>query len=370
MVSTAAPGARGKTNRKHLTKERLFGTERRWRRFGEPVPAGGSLREDGTPDLGLFGPGSLIWEVILHPAVIVFETPAQIHMQFLYRPIGAGIRDWDPISHRAVDGTLNFFDSFERVQRNAGMHAPMWLGDTETAGRMWKHLTQIHRMVRGDLMDTGAPELGGYDAGGQRESMWAALSEIHPMLHIYEKFAFRDGKLPHRLSDADRDRYVAESAAYVDFTGGDPAETPKTMAELDALYEKYRDLWTHSKTIHVRPQTGVDVNKRMTWSMFKNFHISQLRVALPLTFQIGMYLPVMGAFPPDIRRRAAGYGPVRDFAARAGLKLALPVIWLMQQPRLERYFMRLMWGPDGVRLIESARELHEQAKQRQGGVAR
>ena len=367
MVASTATDARRTTNRKHVTKEQVYGTDRRWRRFGEPVPAGTSLREDGTPDLGLFGPGSLMWEVILHPAVIVFETPAQVHMQFLYRPIGAGIRDWDPVSRRAIDGTLTFYDSFERVQRNAGMHAPMWLGDTTTATRMWKHLLQIHRSVRGELMDTGAPELGGYDAAGQRESMWAALSELHPMLHIYEKFAFRDGRLPRRLSDAERDQYVAEGAAYVNFGGADPAETPTTMAELDALYDKYRELWTHSKTLHISPETGKDV--KMTGPMLKNFHITQMRLFIPLVFQLGMYLPVMGAFPDDIRRRAAGFGPVRDLAARASLILSLPVIWFMQRPRIERYFMRLMWGPDGVRLIESARELHEAEKRRRREAA-
>lgn len=43
---------------KIVTEERLLGTERRWRRFGEVTPAGKSLKDDGTPDYGIFGSGS------------------------------------------------------------------------------------------------------------------------------------------------------------------------------------------------------------------------------------------------------------------------------------------------------------------------
>ena len=80
-----------------LSAEKLLGTERRWRRFGEPVPAGASSGPDGTPDYGLFGPGSVAWDVLLHPAVIVLESIGQSLMQLTYKPIAAGIRDHDPL---------------------------------------------------------------------------------------------------------------------------------------------------------------------------------------------------------------------------------------------------------------------------------
>ncbi|ORM32464.1 hypothetical protein BFL43_15445 [Williamsia sp. 1135] len=94
-----------------LTSERLLGTARRWRRFGEPTPAGESLDADGMPDYGIFGPGSEVWEVLLHPATIVFHNSIQGFMQTIYKPIEAGIRDCDPISRKGRDGTLTFFDS-------------------------------------------------------------------------------------------------------------------------------------------------------------------------------------------------------------------------------------------------------------------
>ena len=85
-----------------VTKERLEGNAQRWRRFGEPVPAGQSTKEDGTPDYGLFGPGSVVWEVLLHPATIVFQYAFQGLMQSTYKPVIAGVRDHDPLSRKTL----------------------------------------------------------------------------------------------------------------------------------------------------------------------------------------------------------------------------------------------------------------------------
>lgn len=344
-----------------LTSERLLGTARRWRRFGEPTPAGESLNADGMPDYGIFGPGSEVWEVLLHPATIVFHNSIQGFMQTIYKPIEAGIRDCDPISRKGRDGTLTFFDSFERLQRNAGMHAPMWLGDTATAEKMVKHLHNIHQRVAGDIIDVGEPELGGYAATDTREVMWAALTEMHPMLRVYEAFAFRDKKLPHRLPAAARDRFMGESARYVRLHGVPEDEIPTTMAQLDLLYGKYAGLFRHSPTMKLIPETGEDFEEVMGKAMIKNFHITQIRAIVPLMIQAIMFnLPIAGALSGKARR-AMGLSPAKGRLAILSRMAVLPIVWLMQQPPIERRFMRLMWGPDGVVLIESARVLHRQA---------
>jgi uncharacterized protein (DUF2236 family) len=353
--------ARGHVDNR-LTKEQVLGTEKRWRRFGEPTPAGGSLKADGSPDYGLFGPGSVVWEVLLHPATLVFLNAAQGQMQGKgYKPIVAGLRDRDPISRKAQQGTLTIFDVFERGSRNAGMHAPMWLGDTDTARRMAKHLHNIHQRVAGDIIDVGRPELGGYAASEPREAMWAALTEMHPMLWAFEAFAFRNGKLPHRLSPQQRDQYVAEVAEYCRLHNAPEEDVPTTMAELAALYAKYDELFRYSETINILPETGQDYAELVQKAMGKNFHISHLRAALPVALQfVLMTLPVTGAMSGKARR-SIGLGPVKDKLAQVSTKLALPVAWLMQQPPFERYILRLMWGPDSIMLIESARKLHKQA---------
>lgn len=164
-----------------VTRERLRGTARRWRRHGSPTVA---TKSDDPAARGVFGPGSLAWDILLHPAVIVFQSPAQFILQLTYKPVVAGVRDWDPVSKKAHRGELTLFDVFDRGQRNSGVHAPMWLGDGDTAKRVSQHLIRVHEKVAGDLIDVGEPELGGYDANSPRDSMWAALTEMHSMLWI------------------------------------------------------------------------------------------------------------------------------------------------------------------------------------------
>jgi uncharacterized protein (DUF2236 family) len=351
------PGADSKV----VSKQRLMGTASRWRRFGEPTPAGGSVREDGSPDYGVFGPGSVAWEMLLHPATMFFETVVQGKLQLTYKPIAAGVRDVDPISRKARKGTLTAFDVFERGQRNAGIHTPMWLGDTATARRVAKHLHNIHARVAGDVIDVGEPQLGGYAANSPRDAMWAALTEMHAVLWLYEAFAFRDGKRPHRLPPDKRDRFMAEVAEYCRLLGSPEDEIPTTMAEIAALYAKYDDLFRPSETMDIIPETGQDFGKILLECVKKNFHVSQLRVVIQILFQNLLFdLPVVGAMSGKTRR-AMGVGPVKDKIALASKKLMLPLIWLVQQPPVERYITRLMWGPDAVTLIESARTLHDRA---------
>ncbi|MFC1403403.1 MULTISPECIES: oxygenase MpaB family protein [Streptacidiphilus] len=360
MATTS--GLRGPTSNV-ITKEQVAGTERRWRRFGEPVPAGASVREDGSPDYGLFGPDSIVWKVMLHPATIVFQYPAQSAIQSSYRPILAGVRDHDPISRAARKGELNHFGMFERTQRNSGMHAPMWLGDTETAERMAKHLRNIHQKVAGEVIDVGDPELGGYAAAGPREAMWAALTEMHSMLWAYEGLAFRDGRPPHRLPPHERDQFMAEAAAYCRLVGADEEEIPTSIAELDALYVKYGHLFGPTATMAVIPETGENINLLYFENLRKNYHKSQRAVARyngPINHTL--FRMWVGAVGSEQLRAWMGMTPEQSRRAVRRTKLSMPLIWLFQRGPVERHFMRLMWGPDGVTLIRSAREQVKKAK--------
>lgn len=343
-----------------VTRERLLGTESRWRRHGEPTPAAA----DETVDDGVFGPGSVAWEVLLHPATIVFQTAAQAVLQFTYKPIYAGLRDWDPMSRKGRAGQLTIFDVFDRHQRNSGIHAPMWLGDIETAKRVALHLARVHDKVKGDVIDSGEPGLGGYAANSPRESMWAALTELHSMLWLYEALAFRDGHLPRRLPAAQRDQFVAEVAQYCRLFPAREEALPHNMAELRALYQRDERLFGMPHSIHIIPETGESFPRVVADSIRRNHHRSQYRVKMQLFLQRKVLrLPVLAAVSGRTRR-SMGIGRWQEKVILAARYLLLPMIWLVQQPPVERYFMRMMWGPDAVTLIQSARLKQKQAMSR------
>lgn len=346
---------------KVVTKERLLGDESRWRRFGAPFPAGHE-NDEGEPDYGVFGPGSVAWEVLLHPATIVFQSAAQFVLQLTYKPIAAGVRDWDPISRKARKGELTVFDLFDRAQRNSGIHAPMWLGDTGTAQRVAKHLGNIHNKVAGDLIDVGDPDLGGYAANSPRESMWAALTEMHTMLWVYEKLAFHGLRGPKRLSDAKRDQFIAEVSRYARLFPAAEEDLPESMTDLQALYARDARLFGHSKTMAIISTTGENYPELMTASLKKNRHPSQRRVLWQLFIQNKLFeLPVLGAVSGRTRR-SMHLSRRKERLAVASLVFLRPLIWLVQQGPFERYFLRMMWGPDAVELVKAARALQKETR--------
>ena len=99
--------------------------------------------------------------------------------------------------------------------------------------------------------------------------------------------------------------------------------------------------------------------------MKKNYHPSQFRVQIQLFFQDKLLkLPALAAVSGKTRRNA-GIGPSKEKRILCARKLMMPIIWLVQQGPIERYFMRMMWGPDSVKLITEAWKLHAKAKRRQ-----
>ncbi len=344
-----------------VSRERLLGTEKRWRRHGVPHVA---TSKEEAPARGVFGPGSVAWDVLLHPAVIVFQSPTQFILQLTYKPVVAGVRDWDPISKKAHRGELTMFDFFDRAQRNSGIHAPMWLGDKDTATRVAQHLVRVHEKVAGDVIDVGDPQLGGYRANSPRESMWAALTEMHSMLWAYERLGFRGFRLPRRLPAKLRDRYISEVSEYCKLFPHDESELPKSMDDLKRLYRKYDSLFGVTKTLPIIPDTGQDFHKLWMDSIQKNYHPSQRKVKLQLFFQEGLFKLLAMAAVSGKTRKNSGVTPGKEKIILASRIALLPLIWLLQTPPVERYFLRMMWGPDAVELVKEARKLHAAAKRR------
>lgn len=344
-----------------ITPELLLGDASRWRRFGSVVPAGESRTQDGAPDYGLFGPGSIVWEVLLHPASIVFETAAQATLQFVYKPITAGIRDEDPISRKARAGTFTMFDFYDRMQRNSGMHAPLWLGDTPTATNMAAHLHRIHGHVRGDVIDPEDPSLGGYAADEPRDAMWAALTELHATMCAYEKLAWHGDAPPRPLTDAQRDQFVRELAPYLRLVGADESEIPQSMSDLDALYEKYWPYFGHRESVFRDPETGIHMIQQYKQVGQQNWDPSHTLATDIITEVYERWNPVMHAILPPKLQAAAGLSPEQIEASDEIIRAHEADIRDAQNPDNEARIMRLLWGPDGVDLILNARRLHREA---------
>ncbi|MEO1905681.1 MAG: hypothetical protein ABGX08_01515 [Citromicrobium sp.] len=81
-----------------VIRERLLGPTTLWRRHGEPTLAGSAPHIDEE----VFGPGSLAWEVLLHPAITGVQSATQFILQLANKPVFAGVQDNDPGSAKGA----------------------------------------------------------------------------------------------------------------------------------------------------------------------------------------------------------------------------------------------------------------------------
>tara|TARA_B100000678_G_C18018141_1_gene425574 strand:- start:122 stop:712 length:591 start_codon:yes stop_codon:yes gene_type:complete len=195
--------------------------------------------------------------------------------------------------------------------------------------------------------------------------MWAALTEMHTMLWVYERLGFRGFWLPRRLPDDLRDRYIAEVSEYCRLFPHDENELPKSMAELKELYKKYDDLFGVTKTLAIIPSTGQNFHQLWKDSIEKNDHPSQKKVKFQLFFQEGLFKLFAMAAVSGKTRKNSGLTPRKEKIVLTARVLLLPLIWLLQTRPIESYFLRMMWGPDAVELVAEARKLHKAAKAKQ-----
>lgn len=182
---------------------------------------GGDLRleryEQPAGDPGLFGPGSMVWDVHAHPVGMLTGGFGALMLQSLHPLAMAGVAEHS--DYRA--------DPLGRLSRTARYVTVTAFGSTADAEAQIAQVRKVHTFVHGVAPD-GTP----YSAEDPELLTWVHVAEIRCFLAGYVAFGDR------KLSPADRDRYVAETALLARRLGA--LEVPSTLAELDAYLERVR----------------------------------------------------------------------------------------------------------------------------------
>ncbi|MGW6419204.1 oxygenase MpaB family protein [Streptomyces sp. NPDC055055] len=163
------------------------------------------MRQDA--DGGLFGPGSVTWQVHSDPVMWIAGVRA-LWLQALH-----------PVAVRGVMINSGFReDPWGRLMRTAGFVGTLSYGTVEDAERAGARVRRIHR-----LLGVDDPEL----------LRWVHCAETDSYLSV----ARRSG-LP--LTEAQADRYVDEHRTSARMVGLDPEGVPASAAELAAYFASVR----------------------------------------------------------------------------------------------------------------------------------
>ena len=166
-------------------------------------------------DEGLFGPGSVTWRVHASPAMLIGGMRALI-IQALHPLAMAGVFQHSDFRERPMF----------RLRRTAEYVATTTFGDTATAEAAGARVRHIHQFIRGTDPVTGRE----YSARDPETLLWVHCVEVHSFLAGYKAYGGR-------ISDADQDRYFAESARTAALVGIEPADVPPTRADMRAYFE-------------------------------------------------------------------------------------------------------------------------------------
>jgi uncharacterized protein (DUF2236 family) len=175
-------------------------------------------RDDGPPDLGLFGPDSVTWRVHADPSMALAGLRALL-LQAVHPLAMAGVAQ-----HSDFRG-----DPWGRLFRTAEYVAVTTYGTTREAHRAAARVRGIHRRLSGVEPETGTP----YRVDDPDLLLWVHVSEVESFLTT----AVRCGL---RLSAAERDRYYAEQVVSAELVGVDPALVPASVQQVQAYLERVR----------------------------------------------------------------------------------------------------------------------------------
>jgi uncharacterized protein (DUF2236 family) len=167
---------------------------------------------------GLFGPDSVAWRVVGHPASLIGGMRALI-LQSLHPLAMAGVAQHSDYRAR----------SLERLRRTAAYVLTTTFGTTAEAHAAADTVRRVHRRVHGTDPVTGRA----YSAEDPATQLWVHCVEWHSFMAAYR--AYGGG-----LSAADQDRYIAEGARVAALLEVPVDSVPQSVAEQREYFAEVR----------------------------------------------------------------------------------------------------------------------------------
>lgn len=177
-------------------------------------------------DHGFFGPGSVAWKVWGYPTSLTVGFSRAVVVEEL-----------DPNLVASVDRTQDIYRRPRtRYDRTIHYFALVAFGDGRSATRAADVLVKVHSKAIGTEPYGG----GRYDANDPDSQLWILVTGWHSVLKAYEMYG------PGRLSEQEEAEYWAACAVAAELQTCDPADVPRSRAELHAYYERMRPLLSGS----------------------------------------------------------------------------------------------------------------------------
>jgi uncharacterized protein (DUF2236 family) len=248
--------------------------------FAECVPA-------EPADDGFFGPASVTWRLHADLTVPVSGLRSLL-LQALHPLAMAGV---DQHSEWRDDPAARFASTSAYVLTTT-------YGDRAAARAAAMRVRKIHEWVTGTDPVTGKA----YAASDPALLIWVHAALVDSGLVAADRYGVK-------LSDADRDRYVAEMTAAAELVGVPPASfadggAPASVAELEAYFETVRPSLASSKSTadiatYLLNMPNVEPELADVWEVLANAAVASLPGWARAMYGFGAGGPDAGSVPPE-----------------------------------------------------------------------
>jgi uncharacterized protein (DUF2236 family) len=180
--------------------------------FGTTAP----IRRD---DYGFFGPGSPSWKVWTSPTALIGFQRAVV------------LEHFDPYLAAAVADSAGIYtDPRRRLDRTLAYFLTVAVADGRTATEVSDALMRVHAKATGIEPITGSR----YSANNPQAQLWIHVTGWHSVLKCYERYG------PGPLSEAEQNRFWAESRIAAELQTCKPADVPGSRDEVRQYFADVR----------------------------------------------------------------------------------------------------------------------------------
>ena len=171
-------------------------------------------------DHGIFAPDSVtrkVWGYATTPLIGIQRATV--------------VEELDPNLIAAVHNTgANYARLDTRYARTVQYFATVAFGDSRTVMRMSDVLVKVHSKAIGVEPVSG----NHYDANDPKSQLWILITGWHSVLKAYELYG------PGKLTEDEERQYWAECAIAAELQTCDPADVPRSRAEVRAYFDDWR----------------------------------------------------------------------------------------------------------------------------------
>lgn len=265
-------------------------------------------------DNGFFGPDSVAWKVWSYPTSLVIGFSRAVTIEQLDPNLNAAVEAAGGVRYRPRT----------RYERTMHYFALSVFGDSYRATKAADVLVKVHSKSIGIDPVTH----GRFDANRPSSQLWILVTAWHSILYCYELFG------PGRLSEEQENQYWEECARAAQLQTIDPADVPRSRAEV----RRYFEGWKPHLAVSERAGSMTRMILHSEVALPETVPPALKPVLLPLARLLGA--GVIATYPKYMRRM---FGIRRSVAEDAAATAALKALFAAMHANKRVYLSVLEW---------------------------